>query len=267
MTPNTSSTPPAGGNGEREYGVRGLFGIAVPQANPIVEPEFGALLPPGVSTIATRLQGSRTDSSNRLVQYLDNLGTSLDAYDTARPDALGYACTGSSYLVDPAMEARLLAEQESRVGYRIVTAASAILQALQHLGAARVALLAPYPEWLMKAGSRYWTAHGLAVVAESRSMIESDDTRHVYGIRSHQVEAAAQALDIGNADAVLISGTGMPTLRAIPRIALRTGKPVVSSNLCLAWALLKAHGADFPAPRHDRGETLIGGWADRAALL
>ncbi|MSQ57571.1 MAG: hypothetical protein EXR35_08710 [Limnohabitans sp.] len=58
---------------KREYSARALMGVAVPQANPIVEPEFYVLMPAGVGVIATRLQGSRTDSSNRIVEYLDNL--------------------------------------------------------------------------------------------------------------------------------------------------------------------------------------------------
>lgn len=42
------------------------------------------------------------------------------------------------------------------------------------------------------------------------------------------------------ADAILLSGTGMPTLRTIS--AARAGIPVVSSNLCLAWMLANLAG-------------------------
>jgi len=55
----------------------------------------------------------------------------------------------------------------------------------------------------------------------------------------------------------------MPTLRAIPELARRSGKPVLSSNLCLAWALLKALPWTVPVPPPQDGEFLIGGWMDR----
>lgn len=41
--------------------------------------------------IAVPLQGSRENSKNRLVEYLDNFGGSLEDSDTAPLDAVGYA--------------------------------------------------------------------------------------------------------------------------------------------------------------------------------
>ncbi|WPH18122.1 maleate cis-trans isomerase family protein [Variovorax paradoxus] len=252
---------------DREYSATGLFGVAVPQANPIVEPEFAALMPAGVGVIATRLQGSRTDSGNRLIQYLENLDASLDAYDTARPDALAYACTGSSYLVSPEEEKQRIDAAQQRAGYPIITATSAILQALDHLRISRVALLAPYPQWIIDASRLYWERAGLTIVDESSSMIDGADTRHVYRIRTSSVINAASQLKTEGAQAILISGTGMPTLRAMPEIAHLTGLPILSSNLCLAWALLRHQGISFPEPRQASGETLLGGWLERAARL
>lgn len=259
----SNADQPAG----REYSSKALFGVAVPQANPIVEPEFAALMPAGVGVIATRLQGSRTDSGNRLVQYLENLNESLEAFDTARLDALGYACTGSSYLVDPQEMDRCIDEAQQRCGYRVITATTAILEALNHLGVSRVALLAPYPQWIIDASRVYWERAGLTIVDESSSMIEGSDTRHVYRIRTESVIHAAAALETKDAQAVLISGTGMPTLRAIPEIARRTGLPVISSNLCLAWSLLRHHGVSYPEPRQMSGEFLLGGWLEHTARL
>ncbi|HZY15808.1 MAG TPA: aspartate/glutamate racemase family protein, partial [Ramlibacter sp.] len=251
----------------REYSARALFGVAVPQANPIVEPEFAALMPAGVGVIATRLQGSRSDSRNRLVQYLENLDASLEAFDTARPDALGYACTGTSYLVDGAEERQRLEALAQRFGYPIVTAADAIVDALAELGMRRIAVLAPYPQWMADASHRYWEQRGLAVVAAARTTADAEDTRHIYRIRTAAVLETARALDASSADVVLMTGTGMPTLRAIPEVARMTGKPVLSSNLCLAWALLRRAGVAIPAARRELGECLLGGWSERVAAL
>lgn len=252
---------------EREYGAQALLAVAVPQANPTVEPEFNALAPDGVGVIATRLQGSRTDSGNRLVQYLENLGTSMEAFDTARPDVLGFACTGTSYLVGRDEERRLADGFAQRFGYPVITAADAILAALAELGAKRIALLAPYPTFLVDASIKYWQAAGLDVVSHASKQMDPSDTRAVYRIRVPQVMEAVARLDTDKADAVLLSGTGMPTLRVIPELARRSGKPVLSSNLALMWASLKQAGAAFPAPRTELGESLIGGWVERGARL
>ena len=252
---------------EREYCARALLAVAVPQANPIVEPEFSALVPAGVGVIATRLQGSRTDSGNRLVQYLDNLGTSIEAFDTARPDALGFACTGTSYLIGPDEERRRADEYTKRFGYPVITAAHAIRDACAFLGVSRVALLAPYPAFLVDASLEYWRQCGLDIVSFARKEMDASDTRAVYKIRAPMVLEAAAALDTSKAEAILLSGTGMPTLRVMSALSRKTGKPVLSSNLCLVWSLLRACGVTPDAPRAELGETLVGGWVERAARL
>lgn len=252
---------------EREYSSQALLAVAVPQANPVVEPEFNALAPAGVGIIATRLQGSRTDSGNRLVQYLENLGTSIEAFDTARPDALGFACTGTSYLVGRDEERRQADRFTKQFGYPVFTATDAILAAFADLGVKRIALLAPYPTFLVEASLKYWRDNGLDVVSHAQKIMDPSDTRAVYRIRVPQVMETAATLDASNADAILLSGTGMPTLRVIPELAKRTGKPVLSSNLALAWHCLKQTGAAFPAPRREMGESLLGGWVERGARL
>lgn len=75
----------------REYGPSGLIGVAVPQANPTVEPEMARLVPLDFAVIATRLTGSPSTPQSKLIEYLDNLGESLKAFDNAPIDILGFA--------------------------------------------------------------------------------------------------------------------------------------------------------------------------------
>lgn len=257
--PNTADARPA----TREYGQLATFGIGVPQANPTVEPELWSLVPSGVSLVTTRLQGSRTKSENRLVDYLTNLATSLEAFDTAPIDAFGFACTGTSYLVGAPEEERQIGACADAFGYPIVSSAQAIRAALKEFGLRRIALFAPYPSWLIKASEAYWTNCGLEIVSTATVPLDTADTRNVYLVRTPMVLEAAAALQVEKADAIVLTGTGMPTLRAIPELARRSGKPVLSSNLCLAWALLKALPWSVPVPAPRDGEFLIGGWVDK----
>jgi maleate isomerase len=229
----------AAGRHAPQYGSRALFGIAVPQGNPTVEPEMWSMAPPGVSLVTTRLLGSRTNSDNRLRGYIDNLETSIAAYDTAPVDALGIACTGSSYLLGRAEETRRIGALATKYGYPIITAGQAIIQAFASLDASRIALLAPYPEWLVDASRSYWKDWGVELKSVVSYGADSDDTRDVYRFTAGNVAAAAAKLDHSGADAILLTGTGVPTLTALADIAAQSGKPVLSSNLCLMWALLQ----------------------------
>ncbi|MDG2532157.1 hypothetical protein P6144_00715 [Sphingomonas sp. HITSZ_GF] len=228
--------------GAYDYGRHGLIGIGTPQANPTVEAEMAILLPAGVAMAVTRLTSAAPVPADRLREYLLRLADYLEAFDTLRPAAFGFACTASSYLVDASDAQRVLAACEDRFGYPIVTAADAIAGALDRLGARRIALISPYPEGLRAASERYWSARGYEVgpVIGAGELAPDADTRGIYALGSADAAAALARADLSGVDAVLLSGTGMPSL---PLIASGSDAvPVLSSNLCLAAALSERLG-------------------------
>jgi maleate isomerase len=97
------------------------IGIATPMANPTVEPELRALFPDSVNMLVTRSVADG-DSRMRLVAYFENLETSLNSFGGLELDAFGFACTASSYLVEPGRENRRCAELTERFGYPVITA-------------------------------------------------------------------------------------------------------------------------------------------------
>ena len=211
-----------------EYGRAGLVGILPPQSNTTVEAELGVLLPPEVATVVSRLVCHEDDSRARLVGYFRNVQVSLRAFDTAKPDVTLFACTGSTYLVGLDAEDRVFGVQN------IVSAARAVLAAFQALQARRIALLSPYPGWLTEACAAFWRAQGFELVDIYRLEGERGDTREIYRLGTQDALEGLQRLKLERAQAVLICGTGMPSLGAIARCKL--GVPVLSSNLCLARA-------------------------------
>jgi maleate isomerase len=220
----------------RDYGARGRFGLLTPQANPTVEPEFRRLMPAGTELYVARLTSRSEDPRERLVEYLERLPETLAQYDELRLDAVAFACTGASYLLGARREAEILAAAEATIGAPLESAAGAILRALDALGARRVVILSPYPDWLRDAAIAYWRDAGLEVIDTATVPIGRADTRGIYELQSADAAGVLAGLDAHDADAVLVSGTGMPSLGLL-RSQRAQHPPVVSSNLCLAWRL------------------------------
>ena len=117
--------------------------------------------------------------------------------------------------------------------------------------ARRIAILAPYPEFLIEASVDYWTEHGFEVSTSERIDVGAD-TRAIYELSNREVIAAVANFDSASADVTLLSGTGMPTLAALDDHS----RNVISSNLCLATAALRAAGL-WPTNRSANLEDLI----------
>lgn len=214
----------------------------MPQANPTVEPELRELLPEGAALYATRLVHPASRVEERLDHYIHHMPQALAQFGTLDIAALGYGCTGSSYRVTPAREDELTAAASTHIP--VITAAQSIRRALQVLEVDHIALVSPYPHGLAEEGYRYWREAGMTLTDTARVDPTLTDTHAIYELTSEDARRGLDALSLDGAQCVVISGTGMPTLRALKAWyrdeAHRDDPPVISSNLCLAWALWNA---------------------------
>ncbi len=200
-------------------------------ANPTVEREMRKLLPDACDYLVGRLVGREQDSITRLRLYAEELTETLDQFGGMLLSAVGFACTASSYLVGQEGEDRIAAALDIPIFW----AARTIRENLVQSGAHRIAVISPYPEPIHKAGLAYWRAAGLEVVDDHRIDTGSNDTRSIYQLGPVAARAALIAAKNANADTILLSGTGMPTLDLIDPDG---SPPIISSNYCLAQAII-----------------------------
>ena len=96
----------------------------------------------------------------------------------------------------------------------------------------KIGILTPYPIWLQQHAEKYWADHGVEVIATERVEIGSDDTYKIYDLSTNDARPGLVRLLKEDCDAVLISGTGMPSLRLISELG-SVGKKIVSSNYAM----------------------------------
>jgi maleate isomerase len=174
------------------------------------------------------------------------------------------ACTGSSYLLGHASVEASLAALSARRQQSVISAAAAIERALNHIGARSIALICPYPEWLLEAAERHWQERGFVLADRFSLDPHQPDTRAIYGLSP---EIAAEQIRTRwysrKADVYLITGTGLPTLRLVAELSEVLPGPVLSSNLCLAWATLLEAGIDLAERGPSAAGPLLSGWENR----
>ncbi|MCA3359146.1 MAG: aspartate/glutamate racemase family protein [Roseomonas sp.] len=220
------------------YARNGLLGVLTPQANTTVEPEFSLLLPPATAMLTARLVSTRPNLDERLRDYVAGLDATCAQFANAPLGAIAFACTGSSYLVGPAAEDEAVARLSTHAPF--ITAGRAVCDAFAALGAKRIGLVSPYPPDLTEASAAYWTTRGFDVARVVAIATPGGAFHPIYALAEGDASAALAAMRGARAEAIILLGTGMPSLGAILAQPVLEGVPVISCNLALMWRAMAA---------------------------
>jgi maleate isomerase len=223
-----------------EYAPQGLIGVLTPQANTTVEPEFWIMLPPGVAMINARMTSDKPSLEARLVDYFDHIDKTVEQFHNAPIGALAFATTGASYLAGIPREREVVETIGKRLGVPLISAGLAVALALATIGARRIGLVSPYPEGLTKASIGYWQGHGFEVDGVVQIATRSDEFHPIYSIPAVNARQGLDELESKRLDAIVMLGTGMPTLQPVLERPEVGGAPVMSCMLCLGWASIDA---------------------------
>jgi maleate isomerase len=234
-------------------GWRALIGFLVPPGNPTVEPEMAQLTPPGVSLHFTRMSaegpaGTHTGQEERNRSQVESIPGCVRLLAMVDPSVIVMAHTATSYTLGQAREAELVAEMEAMSNARFITAFGSVLAALQHLGVRRVAYATPYSAEMTARGKLHLESCGIDVVNSGHL----DNVRNIYEENSERAYAIARKVDHSDAEAIFLSGVGMPTLDSLQPLEEDTGKPVISAASAMMWHALRTAGVRHKVPGFGR---------------
>lgn len=226
---------------------RRRLGVIVPASNTNAEPDCLMLAPAGLTLHVTRSGGydveAIPDSAEMRRFARQALDQQLQLLVDSRVELIAYACTSATLSGGVEFDAAFGAEMTAKSGLPAVTTAGALVEAMQDLGAQRIAFTSPYVAKLAEESVEFIRQCGIEVVNQLgfESELSSLEQNRLTPEDAYRMGVAA---DHPDADLLLISCTDYRALEAVPALEQALGKPVVTSNSALMYACLKRLGLD-----------------------
>lgn len=212
------------------------LGLIVPSWNTVNEYEFQRVLSPGVSVHSMRLKITADDEEN-----FTRMATEVPAASRLLADAkvqvICYGCLAGGFVKGPGHDREVSNSIEQATGLPGVAAASAVVEALKAMGAERISVASPYGEWLNQRLKEYLKAFGIEVLALKGLGTQA----HASFTPEQNAELASEA-DRPDSQAIFISCSNFRTLEIIEPLEQKLGKPVLTSNMCSLWKMLRVLG-------------------------
>src|SRR5690625_450270 len=168
----------------------------------------------------------------------DNVARATRDLLAPEPLVVGYACASGSFVHGAEGQRRLRRSILDAGAPAAVTASGALIQALETLGAGRIAVVTPYVDSVTDRLLDYLGEHGV----ESTSSVGLGLLGHIWKTTYSQVVQAVRDADRPDAEAVFISCTNVLTYDIIAPLERMLGKPVIAANQVTMWAALQAMG-------------------------
>lgn len=238
------------------YGRRGRIGLITLASDSSVLPEYARVMPDGVAVYAAPIVLPRGEvNAAALAEMLegDQLERAAELLIWTDVDLIVFACTTGSLVHGIGWDREVAARIAGASGRAATTTTTAVLGALQALGATSLAVATPYIEELNAIERQFLEESGFGVASIAGLRCATD--AEIGQLEPEDAVSLVERVNTPEADAVFISCTNFHCLPAIASLERRLGKPVVTSNLAGAWAALRQIGVDDPIP--GSGELLL----------
>lgn len=228
-------------------GWRMKFGVIGPSTNTIVQPDFDAMRPAGVTN---HYRGIFTPNANAVSNESFRAGAetiaanTLDAVEnvmTANPDYLVMGMSAVTFFDGAAGADRFQAEVERKSGRKISIGSHACTAALKAYGGVkRIAFLSPYWPVMNTEVRRYFGDMGFETVRDIP--LQCTSWIRIAEVPTSELRTTLRQLDGDDVDAIIQVGTNLSMVRLAAAAEMWLGKPVIAINTATYWHALRANG-------------------------
>jgi maleate isomerase len=228
-------------------GYRAKFGVIGPSTNTVVQPDFEAMRPPGVTNHYSRIftPNAKAVSNETFKAGTTLIGNNvLDAVRsvmTCEPDYLVMGMSAVTFFDGVAGAAAFQEKVERESGVRISIGSHACKAALEAYGnIKRIAFLTPYFPVANAAVRQYFEESGYEVVRDL--CLQCPSWTAIAEVPPAILRDKLLALDGSDIDAILQVGTNLSMVKLAAAAELFLGKPVIAINTATYWHALRTAG-------------------------
>ncbi len=232
-------------------GWRRKFAVVAPSTNTVVQPEFDAMRPPGVTNHFGRIhipnrpiQGD-ADFETLIQTVRGELMAAVDRVMTCEPDHLIMGMSSETFWDGLDGSERLRERVEARAGVAVTMGSDASRQALQRCGEIRrIGVVTPYMPVADQQVRRFFADCGFEVVRLVGLKCASPVL--IAHVSEKELRDAVLAVDGTDVEAVIQVGTNLAMARLAGIAEFWLGKPVLAINTATYWWALRRNGIADP---------------------
>lgn len=227
-------------------GYRAKFGVIIPSTNTVVEAEYNAMRPPGITFHAGRMyiQDPQAGSDDAFEALIAQIRTSLDTavrdVMTAKPDHLIMGMSVETFWDGVEGNRRFIERVKAMSGLDVTTGASACKAALDLYGAKTIAVITPYQPIGDKQVIRFFEDVGFKV--ERIKGLRCPSATAIAEVTEDVLRRAIQEIDGADIDAIVQVGTNLAMVRLADEAERWLDKPVIAINAATLWHALRTNG-------------------------
>jgi maleate isomerase len=225
------------------------FGVIAPATNTIVQPEYDAMRPRGVTNQMARVVipdspvGTESEFAAMMSQVRGSIEASLDAAMACSPGAVVCGMNAETFWEGVLDANAVQAHLESRAGVKVILGMQACLAAIQRYGGIRrISIITPY----MPSGDaqvrRSFTDSGFEVI--NLLGLKCNSPLLMAHEPPERLRRAVREVDDSSVELILQVGTNLAFAGVAAEAERWLGKPVLAVNTCTYWHALRSCGIE-----------------------
>lgn len=226
-------------------GWRRTFGAIGPSTNTVVQPDYDAMRPMGVTNHYSRIYTPNATLTNETFRagvnvISDNVTDAVKSVMTCSPDYLVMAMSAITFFGGAKGADEFVRKIQEATGVGISVGSHSTTAALRAYGGIkRIAILSPYWPVMNEAVVGYFTDMGFSVVRDIA--LQCKTWTSIAEVTPAQCRDALRKLDGDDVDALVQVGTNLSMVRVAAAAELWLGKPVIAINTATYWHALRAN--------------------------